>query len=173
MTRVRFPLVLLAVAVVTFAPAASSAADPQLVPVPDMYYGGWWRHGISLTIARNENLPEAPLVIAEWRTYKWCSDPLTQKPSPPPCDSTISNLIENGGIARIATFHYQGQDDRNLSGVVVATSDPSGVFGDWKGSVQFTMLPGKMLLVEAAKGSMMFCGPDTDYSQYPPNPCGA
>ena len=56
---------------------------------------------------------------------------------------------------------------------MVATSDPSGVFGDWKGSVQFTMLPGKMLLVEAAKGSMMFCGSDTDYSQYPPNPCGA
>jgi hypothetical protein len=173
MTTLRSPLVLLAAALVAFAPGVAGAADPQLAPIPDMYYGAWWHHGISLTIARNDTFPEAPSVIARWRTYTWCTDPVTHQSNPPPCDSGIANFIEEGGIASIATFHYAGQDDRSLSGVVVATSDPGGFLGDWKASVQFTMLPGKMLLVETARGSVMFCGPETDLTQYPPNPCGA
>jgi len=40
-------------------------------------------------------------------------------------------------------------------------------------SVQFTMLPGNMLLVDTNTGSIMFCDENTDFSQYSPYPCGA
>lgn len=111
--------------------------------------------------------------VAQWRTYTWCQDPITKKPNPPPCDTFVGNFIEDGGIASIALLHPQGQDDRSLSGVLVATSDPAGGFGKWGGSVQYTMLPGNMLLVDTNTGSIMFCGENTDFSQYSPYPCGA
>lgn len=169
--RSAFPV--LTAVLVGLAPTAARADDVQLAPVPDMYYGTWWHHGAGITITRNDAVPEAPNVVAQWRTYTWCSDALTKKHNPPPCDSFVGNFIEDGGIASLAVFHSQGQDDRYLSGVMVATSDPKGFLGTWGGAIQFTMLPGNMLLVETSTGSTMFCGAATDYSQYPPAPCGA
>jgi len=154
-------------------PSGASAGDLPLAPIPDMYVGTWWHHGAGITITRFEGSPEGGSAIAQWRTYMWCFDTTTKKSNPPPCDTSVSNFIEDGGLASIALLHPQGQDDRSLSGVLVATSAPAGGFGKWGGSVQFTMLPGNMLLVETDTGSTMFCGNNTDSSLYPPYPCGA
>jgi hypothetical protein len=136
-----------------------------------MYVGGWWHHGAGITITRFEASPTGGSALAQWRTYTWCQDPLTTKPNPPPCDTSVGNFLEDGGIASIALLHPQGQDDRSLSGILVARSAPG--FGKWGDSVEFTMLPGNMLLVVTSDGSTMFCGENTDVSQYPPYPCGA
>ena len=121
-------------------------ADQQLAPIPDIYIGSWWRHGSSLSIRRPDGFPAAGNVIAQWRTYTFCQDPVTKKTNPPPCDMVIGNLIANGGLASIALLHPEGQDDKNISGVVTATTDPS-VFGKQGADAEFTMLPGNMLLV--------------------------
>jgi hypothetical protein len=160
-------------AMAAFLPLGASASDLQLAPIPDMYVGAWWHHGAGIMITKFEGSPEGGSAVAQWRTYTWCQDPITKKPNPPPCDTFVGNFIEDGGIASIALLHPQGQDDRSLSGVLVATSDPAGGFGKWGGSVQFTMLPGNMLLVDTNTGSIMFCGENTDFSQYSPYPCGA
>ena len=127
---------------------------------------------MGITITRNGYAPEAPSVIAQWRTYTWCVDPFTQRRNAPPCDTMIGNMIEDGGIASIALFHLQGQDDQHLTGVVVATSDPNGL-GPWGTSLPFTMLPGNLLQVGTGDQATLFCDADTDYSQYSEFPCGA
>jgi hypothetical protein len=160
-------------AVVALLPFGASAADLQLSPIPDMYVGAWWHHGMNFTITKVSDFPEDGFAIAQWRTYTWCQDAFSHTTNPPPCDMTIGNMIEDGGIASIALVHVQGQDDRYLSGTIVATSDPDGGFGKWGGDVELTMLPGNMLLVTTSTGSVMFCGEHTDFSQYPTAPCGA
>jgi hypothetical protein len=150
----------------------AAAQDQQLAPIPDMYLGTWWHHGAELTISRPDEVPEAGSVIAQWRTYTWCEDALAQRVNPPPCDMMLGNFIEDGGIASIALLHPQGQQASNLNGVVTATSDPR-TFGKQGDAVAFTMLPGNMLLVGAGGQSTMFCGDNTDFSRYPPSPCGA
>lgn len=149
-----------------------AGAQEQPAPIPDMYIGGWERHGTGITISRSDFAPEQGNALMEWRTYTWCQDPITQKPSPPPCDSMIGNTIGSGGLASITLLHPAGQDDKQLSGVVTATTDPSGS-GKWGSDVEFTMLPGNMLLMQSGSNSTMFCGQNTDLSLYPPNPCGA
>jgi hypothetical protein len=163
----------LLVAVVTTPPGVGAdPADQQLAPIPDIYVGSWSRHGSSLSITRPDAFPEAGNLIAQWRTYTWCQDPVSKKANPPPCDMIIGNSIEDGGLASIALLHPEGQDDKNISGVVTATTDPSA-FGKQGADVLFTMLPGNMLLVNANGQSTMYCGDNTDYSLYPPYPCGA
>jgi hypothetical protein len=152
--------------------ASAHAQDAQLAPIPDMYVGAWSHHGVGISISRSDAFPEAGSAIVQWRIYTWCQDTLTNQQNPPPCDMIIGNLITNGGIASIVLMHPRGQDDGTLSGVVAATSDPNG-FGDQGADVEFTMLPGNMLQVTANGQSTMFCGPNTDLSQYPPSPCGA
>jgi hypothetical protein len=155
----------------SLAPGAAYADEPKLAPVPDMYYGSWWHHGMNITITRHDWAPEAPTVIAQWRTYTWCLDSFSNKRNPPPCDSMVGNFIEDGGIASLAVFHPDGQDERTLTGVIVATSDAKGL-GKWGSDLQFTMLPGNMLLLQAAGEATLLCSDNTDYSQYPQAPCG-
>ncbi len=150
-------------------PLSVSAADMQLAPIPDMYVGTWWHHGMSFTITKFQGSPESGWAVAQWRTYTPCQDSTAKKTNPPPCDRSVANMIAGGGIASIALVHPQGQDDRNLSGVVTATSDPNGGFGTWGADVEFVMLPGNMLLV----GPTMYCSDSTDFSLYPQYPCGA
>ncbi len=107
----------------------TAAAQTQLQPIPDAFVGFWSHHGIGLTITREDAFPQAGDAIVQWRTYTWCQDPGSQQRNPPPCDLLLDNQIADGGIASIVLVHPQGQDDSSLSGVVAATSDPSG-FGD-------------------------------------------
>jgi hypothetical protein len=152
--------------------ASASAQGAPLAPIPEMYVGSWSHHGAGISITRSDAFPELGSATMQWRTYTWCQDTLTNQQNPPPCDIIIGNLITNGGIASIVLMHPQGQDDSMLNGVVAATSDPAG-FGDQGANVQFTMLPGNMLQLTANGQSTMFCGQNTDLSQYPPSPCGA
>ena len=152
--------------------AGATAQDAELAPIPDMYVGSWSHHSAGVLISRSDAFPQAGNAIVQWRTYTWCQDTLTNKQNPPPCDMIVNNEITDGGIASILLLHPQGQDDATLSGVVEATSDPGG-FGDQGADVEFTMLPGNMLQLTANGQSTMFCGPNTDLSQYPPSPCGA
>jgi hypothetical protein len=154
-------------------PSTAHAAELQIAPIPDMYLGNWGHHGASITITTFQGAPEGGSALVQWRTYTWCQDPTTKQSNPPPCDLSLGNFIEAGGIASIALFHTQGQDDRTLNGVIVATSDSPEGFWKWAGNIQFTMLPGNMLQVASDGNSTMFCGSTTDLSLYPPNPCGA
>jgi hypothetical protein len=176
--RTRIPnaavAVLLAV-IAAFAPIGAWAGELKLAPIPETYLGSWGHHGSSFTITRYEFAPEGGSAIAQWRTYTPCIDTTgpTTKRNPPPCDSFLGNFIEPGGLASVALMHPEGQDDRKLTGLVHATTDQKGMFGKWGASVEFTMLPGNMLLVDTEGGSTMFCGQNTDFSLYPPAPCGA
>jgi hypothetical protein len=154
-------------------PSAAHAAELQIAPIPDMYVGSWGHHGASITITTVQGAPEGGSALAQWRTYTMCQDPTTKKPNPPPCDLSLGTFLEDGGIASIALYHTQGQDDRSLNGVIVATSDLPEGFWKWGGNIQFTMLPGNMLQVASDGNSIMFCGDSTDLSLYPPYPCGA
>jgi hypothetical protein len=53
----------------------------------------------------------------------------TAKRNPPPCDSFLGNFIEPGGLASVALMHPQDQDDRQLTGLVIAATDQWGMFG--------------------------------------------
>jgi hypothetical protein len=146
--------------------SAGSAQAQQLAPIPDMYLGEWFHHGASLDITRSDIDPAAGFVTAQWRTYSMCES------SPPPCDRFIGHVLAEGGIASLVLQHTQGQDDRTVTAIVAATSDPTGYA--WDETIQYTMLPGNMLLEVNSNGqSTMYCGANTDLSLYPPNPCGA
>ena len=150
----------------------ANAQQQSLAPIPDMYVGNWGHHGASISISRSDFAPEQGEALMRWRTYSWCQDPSTNNTSPPPCDTILGNSIAAGGLGSITLTHPVGQDDKQLSGVVTATTDPSGT-GKWGSSVDFTMLPGNMLLMESGGTSTMFCGENTDLSLYPPSVCGA
>ncbi len=152
--------------------SAPVAAQAELQPIPDMYVGTWSHHGIGISITRSDTFPQAGSAIAQWRTYTWCQDALSGNRNPPPCDMMVGNLIANGGIASILLTHPRGQDDSTLSGVVAATSDANG-FGDAGTDVEFAMLSGNMLQITLHGQPTLFCGDNTDLSQYPPSPCGA
>jgi len=152
-------------------PGQAAAQGQQLAPIPAMYVGTWWHHGANITITPGSNDSPAGQAIARWRTYNWCPDSETEQPNPPPCDRFIGNVLAVGGLASLVLQHSEGQDDKQLTGMVTATTDSTAYA--WGETIEFTMLPGNMLLETGHDGlSTMYCGDNTDVSQYPPLPCG-
>ena len=169
---VRFGMVIACAALATTMTTVTPAgAQEQPAPIPDMYIGGWERHGTGITISRSDFAPEQGNALMEWRTYTWCQDPITQKPSPPPCDSMIGNTIGSGASPRLPCFT---QPARMTSNSLASLPRPRIRAAVASGAhVEFTMLLGNMLLMQSGNNSTMFCGQNTDLSLYPPNPCGA
>jgi hypothetical protein len=163
----------LALALVLTNVPGALAAQPTLGPIPSMYCGDWWHHGSNLTITcaspdAADVLTKQAQMLAQWRVYQWCKDPVSGRNNPPPCDSTIGNGIYDGGIASLVITHVDGSDDRSVTATVVATNVPAA-FGQVGSPVAINMLPGNMLQIAGD----FYCGANTDTSQYPQYPCGA
>jgi hypothetical protein len=136
-------------------PGVRVTASPSL----SAFVGNWSRHDAALVIQRTGDF------TVQWRTYRWCGD------SPPPCDSTTGDVINDGGHA---SGRLEPATDRIARGEIAMTND-EGVLP--KGPIVLTLADYQILTMHSQAATLTFCGRAFSESAPPDlvaaHPCGA
>src|SRR5919201_4154333 len=128
-------------------------------PSVSAFVGNWSRHDGVLVIQRTGDF------AVRWRTYRWCSD------SPPPCDSTTGDVINDGGHA---SGRLEPATDRIAKGEIAMTNDERLLP---KGPILLTLADYQILTMHSPVVTLTFCGRGFSESAPPDllaaHPCGA
>jgi hypothetical protein len=136
-------------------PGVRVSASPSL----SAFVGNWSRHDAVLVIRRTGDF------AVQWRTYRWCSD------SPPPCDTTTGDVINDGGHA---SGRVEPATDRIARGEIATTNNDEFLS---KGPILLTLADYQILTMHSSVATLTFCGRGFSESAPPDlvaaHPCGA